>query len=96
MEHLRPFGTTPQVPQHPGKGTESDRIIQLNCGEVHTHASYKTIRKWENFNNRGTKIILRLDKLWLIVTNFKGFANKSNSIIRNIVGWCKRSDIYVI
>ena len=50
-------------PWQPGKGAKLDRVIQLNCGEVRTHASYKTTRTWENFNNRGTKMILLSDKL---------------------------------
>ena len=45
------------------KSAEPDHVIQLNCGEVHTHASYKTTRTWENFNSRGTKMILLSDKL---------------------------------
>ena len=47
----------------PGKGAELDHIIQLNCGEVHTHESYTTTRPWENFNNKGTKMMLFSDKL---------------------------------
>ena len=39
-ETADPFGTMPQEPWHAGKGAEPDRVIQLNCGEVHTHASY--------------------------------------------------------
>ena len=50
------FGTLPQEPWHPGKDAKPDRVIQLNRGEVRTHASYKATRTWENFNNRGTKI----------------------------------------
>ena len=61
-----PFWTMPQEPWHPGKGAKPDCVIQLNCGEVRTHASYKTTRTWENFNNQGTKLILLSDKLWLI------------------------------
>ena len=45
------------------KGAEPDRVIQLNCGEVRTHASYKITRTWENFNNQGTKMILLSDEL---------------------------------
>ena len=37
-------------------------VIQLNCEEVHTHASYKTTKTWENFNKQGIKIILLSDK----------------------------------
>ena len=39
-----PFGTMPQKPWHPGKGTKPDYVIQLNCGEMHTYASYKTTK----------------------------------------------------
>ena len=74
-ETVGPFGTMPQEPWHPGIGTKLDCVIQLNCGEVRTHASYKTTRTWENFNNRGTKMILLSDKLWLIAHNSKSFAN---------------------
>ena len=35
------FGTMPQEPWHLGKGAKPDRVIQLNCREVFTHASYK-------------------------------------------------------
>ena len=31
----------PLEPWLPGKGAKPDRITQLNCGEVHTHARYK-------------------------------------------------------
>ena len=64
-----PFGTILQEPWHPGKGAKSDHVIQLNCGKVHTHASYETTRTWENFNNRGTKMILLSDELWVITNN---------------------------
>ena len=46
-----PFGTMPQEPLHSEKGAKPDCVIQLNCGEVCTHASYKTTRTWENFIN---------------------------------------------
>ena len=85
----------PHEPWHPGKGAKPDRIIQLNCGEMHTHASYKTNRTWENFNNQETKMIILSDELWLIANNFKGFANGSKSMIRNF-GLCKRTEIYLI
>ena len=58
-----PFGTMPQEPQHPGKCVKPDHAIQLNCGEMHSHASYKTTRTRENFNNQGTKMILLSDEL---------------------------------
>ena len=47
-------------------------------------ASYKVTRIWENFNNRGAKMILLSDQLWSIVNNSKSFANESKSIIRTI------------
>ena len=87
-ETASPFGTMPQE-------LWPDCIIQLNCGEVHTHASYKTTKAWENFNNWGTKMILLSDKLWLITNNPKSFANGSKSIIRNNLGLGKRSEIYL-
>ena len=40
-------------------------------------------------------MILLSDELWLIANNFKGFANGSKSMIRNL-GLCKRSEIYFI
>ena len=40
-----------------GKGAKPVRIIQLNSGEVRTHARCKTTRTWENFNNRETNMI---------------------------------------
>ena len=40
-EPAGPFGTMPQGPWHPGKSAKLHHVIQLNCGEVHTHASYK-------------------------------------------------------
>ena len=48
-------GTMPQEPQHPGKGAKWDCESQLNCVEVHTHASYKTTQTWKKFNNQETK-----------------------------------------
>ena len=64
-----PFRTMPQEPWHPWKGAKLDRVIQLNCREVHTHASYKTSRTWENFHNWRVKMILLSDKLWVIANN---------------------------
>ena len=63
-----PFGTMSQEPWHPEKGAKPDRVIQLNCGEVCTHASYKTARTWKNFNNWGTKVILLRNEPWLQLT----------------------------
>ena len=80
-----PFGTMPQEPWYPEKGAKLDCVIQPNCGEVCTHASYKTTRTWENFNNR-----------WLIANNSKSFANGSKSIIINNLGLWKHSEIYLI
>ena len=94
-ELVGPFRSMPQEPWHPGKGAKPDCIIQLNCREVRTHASCKTTRTWENFNHRGTKMILLSDELWSIANNSKSFANGSKSIINNL-GLYKRSDIYLI
>ena len=58
-----PFGTMPQEPWHPGKDAKPDRVTQLNCREVGTHASDKATRTWENFNKRGRKMILLSNKL---------------------------------
>ena len=66
----------------------------INCGEVRTYASHKTTRTWENFNNRGTRILLS-DKLWSIVITSKSFSNESKSVIKNNLGLCKRSEIYL-
>ena len=65
-----PFGTIPQL-------AKLDCVIQLNCEEVRTHASYKTTTTWENFNNWGTKMILS-DELWLIANNSKSFSNAND------------------
>ena len=95
-EPVGTFGTMPQEPWHPGKGAKSDLVIQLNCREVHNHASYQTTRTWENFNHQGTKMILLSDELWSIANNSKSFANENKSIIRNNLGLYKRYDIYLI
>ena len=60
---MSPFGTMAQTLWYPGKGAKRDRVIQLNCGEVRTHASYKAARTWKNFNNRGRKMIPLLDEI---------------------------------
>ena len=83
--------TMPLEPWHPGKGAKSDHLIQLNCGEVHTHASYKTTRTLENFNKWRSKMILLSDKLWLIANNSKTFAIGSKSeiyLIYNFQKYC--------
>ena len=95
-EPAGPFGTMPQEPWHPGKDAKPNRVIQLNCGEVRTHASSKTTRTWENFNNQGTKMILLSHELSSIASNSKKFANGSKVIIRNNLGLYKRSDIYLV
>ena len=41
-EPAGPFGTVPQEPWHAGQGAKPDHVIQLTCGEVCSHASYKT------------------------------------------------------
>ena len=89
-----PLGTMPQEPWHPGRDAKLDRVIQLNCGEVHTPANCKATRTWENFNNWRTKVILLLDELWSIANNSKSSANGSKSIIRNNSGLYKCSGIY--
>ena len=81
---------------HPGKDAKMDCIIELNYGEVRTHASYKATKTWENFNNRVTKMLLLSDELWSIANNSKSFANGSKLIIRNNSGLLKHSDIYLI
>ena len=89
-----PFGTIPQERWHPGKYAKLYRIIQLSCRKVHTHASCKTTRTWENLGNQGTKIILS-GELWSVANSSKSFANGSKSIIRNNLGLYKCSDIYL-
>ena len=73
-----------------------DCIIQLKCGEMRSHASFKTARTWKSFNNRGTKIFLLSEELWLIANNSKSFENGSKSVRRNNLDLCKHSEIYVI
>ena len=90
-----PIGTMPQEPWHPGKVAKVDPIIQLNCGEACTHASYKVTRTWENYNWE-TKMILLSYELWSIANNSKSFANGRKSIIRNNLELHKCSDIYLI
>ena len=93
---MDPFGTIPQEPWHPEKGAKPDYIIQHNWKEICLHASYKTTRTCKNFNNRGTKMILLSNELWLIANNSKSFVNRSKSIIRNNLGLPKYSEIYLI
>ena len=95
-EPAGPFGTMPQEPWHPGKDAKPDHVIQLNCGEVRTHANYKTTRTWENFNHGGTKMILLSNELGSIANNSKSFANGSKSVIRNNLGLYKLPDICLI
>ena len=63
---------------------------------LRTHASYKATRTWRNFNSRGTKVILLSDELRSVANNSKSFASRSKSIIRNNLGLCKHSEIYLI
>ena len=91
-----PFGTKPHEPWPIGKGALLDCIIQVDSREVHIHASYKTTRTWEKFNNHRTKMIFLSDELWLIANNFKSFANRSKLIIRNNLSLCKHSEIYLV
>ena len=93
-EPAGPFGTMPQEPWHSGKDAKPDRVIQLNCGSAPIQV--KATRTWENFNNRGTKMILLSDELWSIANNSKSFANGSKAIIRNNLGLYKHSNIYLI
>ena len=72
------FGAMPQEPRHPRKSAKPDCIIQLNFREVGTHASCKTTRTWESFNNWETKMSLLSDKLWLIPNNSKIFLRKNS------------------
>ena len=90
-----PFGTMPQELWHAGKGAKPDQVVQLNCWELHTHASNKSTRTQEKFNNQGTKMIFLSDKLWLIANNSKSFENRSKWTIRNNLGLCKCSEIYL-
>ena len=53
-----PIKTMSQELWHLGKVAETDHVIQLNCWEVCTHASYKATRTWVSFNNQGAKMIL--------------------------------------
>ena len=64
----------PQEPWHPTKGAKPDRVILLNCGKVRTHASWKTAKTWESFNNQGKKLFLLSDELWLIANSSESFA----------------------
>ena len=91
-----PCGSMPQEPRHSGKDAKPDHVIQLNCGGVHTHASYKATKTWENLNNQGTKMILLSEEIWSIANKSKSFANGSKLIIRNNLGLYKHSDIYLI
>ena len=56
----------------------------------------KTTRTRENFNNRGTKISLSSDELWLIANNYKSLVSGGKSIMIKNLGLCKRSEIYLI
>ena len=76
-----------------GKGDKLNCVIQLNCREVHTHASYTTARTWENFNTRGTKNNPPFRQT--MINNSHSFANRSKSITRNNLGLCKHSEIYL-
>ena len=44
------FGTMLLEPWHPGKGAKPGPIIQFNCGEVHTHGSYKKKQNLRELN----------------------------------------------
>ena len=83
------FGTMLQETWLPRKHAKPDRVIQQNCGEVRTHASWKITRTWENFNNRGMKMIFLSDEPQLIANNSKCFVNGIKPIIRNNLDLCK-------
>ena len=72
-----------------------DQVAQLNCWELRTHASNKSTRTQEKFNNQGTKMIFLSDKLWLVANNSKSFENRSKWTIRNNIGLCKCPEIYL-
>ena len=44
MKPAGPYGTMPQEPWYSGEGVKPHIVIQLNCGEVCTHASCKTTK----------------------------------------------------
>ena len=74
METTKPvgqFATMLHELSHRGKGAKLDHVIQLNCREKCTHASYKTTRIWENFNKWGSKMILFSDELRIIARVFR-------------------------
>ena len=83
----------PQEPRHPGKDAKPNHIIQLNCREMRTYASYKATRTWENFNNQGAEMIFLPEELGSIANNSKKFTNGSKSIIQSNLGLYKHSDI---
>ena len=78
-----PFGTLSQETWLPRKLAEPDRIIQLNCREVCTHASWKITRTRKNFNNREARMIFLSDELQLIANNSRCFVNRIKPIIRS-------------
>ena len=69
-----PFETLPQEFGHTGSH------YPTKLREVCTHASCKTTRTWESFNNRGTK--WPLEELWLTTNNSKNFPRKKNKLCR--------------
>ena len=84
-----PCGTMPQESWHPGKGAKPVTLSNFTEGKC---GPMQVINKqnWENFNNRGTKMLLLSDKLWLIANNPKSFVNRSKSIKNFMVpfyGW---------
>ena len=90
-----PFGTMPQEPWHPGKGAKPDHVIQLIAGNC---APMQVIKQPEHGRTSTTdkqKLIIFSDKLWLIANNSNSLS-RSKSIIRNNLGLCKCSEIYLI
>ena len=86
-----------QEPRYPGKGSKPDRVIKLNCGNVHTHASFnQNLRELQQLRIKndasfGQTMISSND------CNCKSFANESESIIIRNLGLLYRcSNIYLI
>ena len=54
-DHLQRCHRYPDTLSRARHNAKPVRVIQLNCGEVRTHASCKTTRTRESFIHRGTK-----------------------------------------
>ena len=89
-----PFGNIPQKCWQPGKDATPDQIIQstvVKCAPMQV-----VNQSMGQLQQQGTKMSLLSDELWLITNNSKSFANRGKSIIRNDLGLCKHSEIYLI